>query len=149
MNFFDIRLISEMTVEENILKKAQQKKLLGSVAIEGGNFTTAFFKRNAIQELFGIDLPNEGQSGASSEVNSIENAVDSIGDAQLEQALGTVEEDNDVAAAKTARAEAAAEFAEFDENIPIDIDSKEEEKSAEEEKIDELIEQVCHCGFFL
>ena len=38
------RLISEMTVEENILKKANQKRLLGDLAIEGGNFTTAYFK---------------------------------------------------------------------------------------------------------
>ena len=33
-----------MTVEENILKKANQKRLLVDVSIEGGNFTTAFFK---------------------------------------------------------------------------------------------------------
>lgn len=38
------RLISEKTIEENILKKANQKRLLGDVAIEGGNFTTAYFK---------------------------------------------------------------------------------------------------------
>lgn len=38
------RLISEMTIEENILKKANQKRLLGDLAIEGGNFTTAYFK---------------------------------------------------------------------------------------------------------
>lgn len=35
------RLVSERTVEENILKKANQKRLLGDVAIEGGSFTTA------------------------------------------------------------------------------------------------------------
>jgi hypothetical protein len=39
-----LRLVSEMTVEENILKKANQKRLLGDLAIEGGNFTTAYFK---------------------------------------------------------------------------------------------------------
>lgn len=38
------RLISEKTIEENILKKANQKRLLGDLAIEGGNFTTAYFK---------------------------------------------------------------------------------------------------------
>lgn len=38
------RLVSERTVEENILKKANQKRMLGDMAIEGGNFTTAFFK---------------------------------------------------------------------------------------------------------
>lgn len=46
------RLISEKTVEENILKKANQKRHLGDVAIEGGNFTTAFFKQQAIKDLF-------------------------------------------------------------------------------------------------
>lgn len=39
------RLISERTVEENILKKANQKRMLGDMAIEGGNFTTAYFKQ--------------------------------------------------------------------------------------------------------
>jgi len=38
-------LVSEKTIEENILKKANEKRLLGSVAIEGGNFTTAFFRQ--------------------------------------------------------------------------------------------------------
>lgn len=38
------RLISNKTVEENILKKANQKRLLGDLAIEGGSFTTAYFK---------------------------------------------------------------------------------------------------------
>ena len=39
------RLVSDKTIEENILKKANEKRLLGSVAIEGGNFTTAFFRQ--------------------------------------------------------------------------------------------------------
>lgn len=135
------RLISEKTIEENILKKAQQKRMLGDLAIEGGNFTTAFFKKSAIHELFGIEMPRET-------VNMNEDFAETETDdttklAQWEQALTTVEEDNDVVAARTARAEAAAEFAEFDESIPIDNDVKEvEEKSAEEERIDELITQV-------
>ena len=39
------RLVCESTVEENILKKANQKRLLGNIAIEGGSFTTDFFKQ--------------------------------------------------------------------------------------------------------
>jgi len=39
------RLICDSTVEENILKKAHQKKLLGDIAIEGGGFTTEFFQQ--------------------------------------------------------------------------------------------------------
>ena len=51
-NFHIPRLISERTVEENILKKANQKRMLGDMAIEGGNFTTTFFKEQTISELF-------------------------------------------------------------------------------------------------
>lgn len=38
------RLVCERTVEENILKKANQKRQLGELAIEGGGFTTDFFE---------------------------------------------------------------------------------------------------------
>ena len=46
------RLISTKTVEENILKKANQKRLLSDMTIEGGNFTTALLKKHHISELF-------------------------------------------------------------------------------------------------
>lgn len=152
------RLISERTVEENILQKARQKRLLGDVAIEGGNFTTAFFKKEAIKELFGIDEHGEKlkekepikptptlASVAPSPVNSSSEEVDPNNQVlkQLEQALCTAEEDTDVDAAKTAHAEAAAELAEFDESIPLEPDSKDQdEKSPAEDEIDHLIEQV-------
>ena len=32
-------------MEENILKKADQKRMLGTLAIESGAFTTDFFKQ--------------------------------------------------------------------------------------------------------
>ena len=50
------RLISANTIEENILKKANQKRLLGAVAIEEGNFTTAFFKKDNMADIFGKGL---------------------------------------------------------------------------------------------
>lgn len=49
------RLISDRTVEENILKKAHQKRMLGDIAIEGGNFTTAYFKQGTLRDLFTIE----------------------------------------------------------------------------------------------
>ena len=49
------RLISEKTVEENILKKANQKRLLADMTIEGGCFTTALLKKHHISELFNED----------------------------------------------------------------------------------------------
>ncbi len=48
------RLVSERTVEENILKKANQKRMLGDLAIDGGNFTTAHLKAQTIKELFDV-----------------------------------------------------------------------------------------------
>ena len=42
------RLVCERTIEENILKKANQKRMLGDIAIEGGAFTTDFFKQVCI-----------------------------------------------------------------------------------------------------
>lgn len=136
------RLICERTIEENILKKARQKKLLGDLAIEEGNFTTAFFKQNAIKDLFCVDnqTVNDNELTETITTNESTNETPNVSNAAFEQALGTAEEDNDVAAAKVVRAEAAAEFDEFDENIPIeDIP---DEKSPEEEQIDELISQV-------
>jgi hypothetical protein len=48
-------LISEHTIEENILKKANQKRQLDDVVIGDGCFTTDFFKRVDIRELFDED----------------------------------------------------------------------------------------------
>lgn len=146
------RLISERTIEENILKKARQKKLLGDLAIEEGNFTTAFFKQNAIKELFDVENQfgseeQETTTVVSEPVANEPTTSNPVSNAAFEQALGTAEEDNDVAAAKIVRAEAAAEFDEFDENIPLeDIP---DEKSPEEEQIEEVISQVCQVGIFV
>ncbi|CAH8669868.1 unnamed protein product [Dicrocoelium dendriticum] len=76
------RLISERTVEENILRKANQKRFLSDVAIEGGRFTTAFFKQNTISELFaeptGLqDLVQEKQKGDDQPIST--DPISSIG----------------------------------------------------------------------
>jgi len=60
------RLVSEKTVEENILKKARQKQFLNDIAIEGGNFTTAFFKNDTIKELFNVNATNLAESSVQS-----------------------------------------------------------------------------------
>lgn len=62
----------------------------------------------------------------------------------LESALAAAEDESDVQAARTAKAEAAAELAEFDENIPIDDDTAhvEAEISKAEMEVNLLVEQV-------
>ena len=110
------RLISERTVEENILKKANQKRLLGDLAIEGGNFTTSFFKKQTIHDLFeetasatNEDLKEEPESEAPKK------AVGAV-----ELALATAEDDTDRQATKVARAEENQDEQDFNEQTDED-----------------------------
>ncbi|XP_077358153.1 uncharacterized protein srcap isoform X2 [Festucalex cinctus] len=141
------RLISERTVEENILKKANQKRMLGDMAIEGGNFTTAFFKEQTIRELF--DVNDSDRREPAVEV-SIPHAEDDEGGNKqsttiLEQALCRAEDEEDIVAASQAKAEQVAELAEFNENIPLDDAGEQEEVeelSKAEQEIAALVEQL-------
>ncbi|CAL4220744.1 unnamed protein product, partial [Meganyctiphanes norvegica] len=144
------RLISEKTIEENILKKANQKRLLGDLAIEGGNFTTAHFKKQTINDLFDVNEKEDDASKRMSEV--LEKPNDSVDGeekqrvkmgAALESALAAAEDESDVQAAKTAKAEAAADLAEFDETIPIDeADTAGAEMSKAEQEVALLMKQL-------
>ncbi|XP_055631475.1 helicase domino isoform X2 [Toxorhynchites rutilus septentrionalis] len=168
------RLVSEKTIEENILKKANQKRILGDLAIEGGNFTTAYFKSSTIQDLFTVDSAEENASARLAEVvdrekerkdrylhhsvtsgmSANENTVVASSSSVLEEnksainvfesALAAAEDDQDVQAAKFAKAEASADLDEFDENIPIDQDprEKEPEMSKAEKEVQNLIKQL-------
>lgn len=162
------RLISEKTVEENILKKANQKRLLGDMAIEGGNFTTAYFKSTTIQDIFNVNSGEDDPNARLAEVLDrkpdllqiaststvlIEEKKDAIN--VLENALAAAEDDVDVDAAKLASAEAVADLAEFDENIPLeDIDgaaaggSVKVEMSKAEQEVENLVKQVSVYFFF-
>ncbi|XP_028331371.1 helicase SRCAP [Gouania willdenowi] len=141
------RLISERTVEENILKKANQKRMLGDMAIEGGNFTTAFFKEQTIRELF--DVADGEKRDAAVEL-SVAPAEDEEGGNKasttiLEQALCRAEDEEDIVAASQAKAEQVAELAEFNENIPLDEGGEQEEVeelSKAEQEIAALVEQL-------
>ncbi|XP_034563893.1 helicase SRCAP isoform X3 [Notolabrus celidotus] len=142
------RLISERTVEENILKKANQKRMLGDMAIEGGNFTTAFFKQQTIRELFDM---NEGEKREVAVELSVVPPVEEeeAGSKQsttiLEQALCRAEDEEDIVAASQAKAEQVAELAEFNENIPLDDGGEQEEVeelSKAEQEIAALVEQL-------
>ncbi|XP_011862218.1 PREDICTED: helicase domino-like isoform X3 [Vollenhovia emeryi] len=160
------RLVSEKTVEENILKKANQKRLLGDLAIEGGNFTTAYFKSSTIQDLFNIDQTENDASARMAEVLdqnrdrekawskdvaagpfqsslSGQHTEEKAAMGALESALAAAEEDLDVQAAKTAKAEAVADLAEFDENIPLEeADKDDAQVSKAEQEVQNLISQL-------
>merc|ERR1719410_977280 len=108
------RLVSERTVEENIIKKANQKKLLGDLAIEGGNFTTAFFKKSTISDLFDDTAAITEEDVADESEESTENQEKKKLGA-FENALATAEEDNDIQASVQAKAEENADENDFKE----------------------------------
>merc|ERR1740124_623485 len=92
------RLISSCTIEENILKKANQKRLLGAVAIEEGNFTTAFFKKDNMSDIFGTSIIEEDPAAASPKHRTISKK-------DLEQVLADAEDAEDRSAAQRATTE--------------------------------------------
>ncbi|XP_006896583.1 PREDICTED: helicase SRCAP-like [Elephantulus edwardii] len=145
------RLISERTVEENILKKANQKRMLGDMAIEGGNFTTAYFKQQTIRELFEMPLEEPSNSSVPSAPEEEEEAVASKQTHILEQALCKAEDEEDIRAATQAKAEQVAELAEFNENDGFPAGegeetsrpgAEDEEMSRAEQEIAALVEQL-------
>uniref|UniRef100_S4R6S0 Snf2-related CREBBP activator protein n=1 Tax=Petromyzon marinus TaxID=7757 RepID=S4R6S0_PETMA len=137
------RLISERTVEENILKKANQKRMLGDVAIEGGNFTTAYFKQ-VLESSFAL-LPADCLVVWKLAKGGVRSAC-----SLRAQALGKAEDEEDIRAASQARAEQVAELAEFNENAADDGEEggvggegrDEEEPSKAEEEINALVQQL-------
>ncbi|KAI1896583.1 hypothetical protein AGOR_G00096260 [Albula goreensis] len=149
------RLISERTVEENILKKANQKRMLGDMAIEGGNFTTAFFKQQTIRELFDVSEGEKKEAEVSMPPRlEDEDALNKQHTTILEQALCRAEDEEDIVAASQAKAEQVAELAEFNESIPFEEggeavtreqqqqQQEEEELSKAEQEIAALVEQL-------
>ncbi|XP_068211116.1 helicase domino-like isoform X5 [Palaemon carinicauda] len=148
------RLISEKTIEENILKKANQKRLLGDLAIEGGNFTTAHFKKSTIQDLFDVNDAENDAAKRMSEVLEKKPSIEEGKEVQppegervvgaFESALAAAEDETDVQAAKIAKAEAAAELAEFDETLPLNEEDREggQELSKAEQEVAMLMKQL-------
>ncbi|XP_039480990.1 helicase domino isoform X1 [Drosophila santomea] len=141
------RLVSERTIEVNILKKANQKRMLTDMAIEGGNFTTTYFKSSTIKDLFTMEQSEQDESSQekSEEKDKIV-ATTTLSDTPstvvesekqslraFEHALAAAEDEQDVQATKTAKAEVAADLAEFDENIPIANDDPNAEGGAQVE----------------
>lgn len=115
------RLVSEHTVEENILRKAQQKRHLDFLVMSEGQFTTDFFSKASLRELM------TGGTGKEQEMESASESEDEIVDVDMEDenelsldtvenAMAQLEDEEDVVAMKGARAEYLQELSEFDDD---------------------------------
>jgi len=118
------RLISEHTIEENILRKSDQKRHLDFLAIQSGGFTTDI--------LYGSEVKEQEMI---TEVSKTEDQQ------AWQDAMRAAEDEGDAAAAAAAEKETAAELEEFAKEAPApssahsdDEKSREEETEGEEEK---------------
>eukprot|EP01117_Protostelium_nocturnum_P005176 TRINITY_DN1884_c0_g1_i1.p1 TRINITY_DN1884_c0_g1~~TRINITY_DN1884_c0_g1_i1.p1 ORF type:complete len:2185 (-),score=786.74 TRINITY_DN1884_c0_g1_i1:61-5742(-) len=113
------RLISEYTIEENILKKSDQKRQLDDLVISGGSFTTDFFKKLDLRELIG-----------DSSIKPVGNVTES----DWVKAISSVEENSDRMALKVVQEEQASDVQEFKE------DQKPEKKDDSKKEADDAVE---------
>lgn len=131
------RLISESTIEENILKKANQKRMLDDLVIQSGSYNTEFFKKLNPMELFS-DHKSLCVGNFYKENNPTESSNHgmgaSISNADVEAAIMHAEDEADYIALKRVEQEEAVENQEFSEDAVGRIDDDENE---EETKVDE------------
>eukprot|EP00941_MAST-03F_sp_MAST-3F-sp1_P004239 g4239.t1 len=102
------RMVTEHTVEENILMKANQKRHLQQLSVEDGSFNTKFF-----------DVPGEEVSVTDLLKGTNASMINSGGKAskkEIEEAMAAAEDDEDRAARRRAKTEERADAAEFSEN---------------------------------
>ena len=114
------RLISESTIEENILKKANQKRFLDNLVIQSGSYNTEFFKKLDPSELLsglkGVKVGQQALSESTSETSGAAQAPgQELSNADVEAALRIAEDEADYMALKKVEQEEAAEHQEFTE----------------------------------
>lgn len=104
------KFVSEYTIEANILRKSNQKRLLDDVIIQKGDFTTDTFNRvtwrDALEENVAIDTTDE--AGAAME-RVLGEKAGLLGDTRI---MRTVEDTEDMAAASLAQKEIVDEIQE-------------------------------------
>jgi len=138
------RLVSESTVEENILKKANQKRHLESLALQDGAsslFDPEMFKKVDVRDLFddGKRKPQE---------QSVK-PVKVISDKEWEAATANVEDEQDVAALKEAHREEKEEMADFQEEGAEGDKDGSEGGDAVDDITSELLDVEKYALFFL
>lgn len=92
------------------------------------------------------DARRTGGGGDEAGASPVPAGEDRTAMGALENALAACEDDQDVQAARTAKAEAVADLAEFDENIPLEEQEKEKEPeiSKAEQEVENLVKQVSY-----
>ncbi|CAN8099690.1 unnamed protein product [Discula destructiva] len=114
------RLVSEHTIEANILRKASQKQMLDDVVIQEGEFTTDYFKNNGqvtVQDVAGR-LMGEHDEAANAAMDLVLGGVEKTDTRTATKALEQAEDTEDVIAARAAEKEFQQDDADFSETKP-------------------------------
>lgn len=112
------RLVSEHTIEANILRKASQKQMLDDVVIQEGEFTTDQFNKASVRDVLGekLDMMSEGVSAADAALDRVLGGPDhSNSDRAVGRVFEQAEDREDVVAARQAEKEIQADDADFTE----------------------------------
>ncbi|MCJ1245859.1 swr1 complex component [Trapelia coarctata] len=109
------RFVSEHTIEANILRKANQKRMLDDVVIQEGDFTTDYFNKPNIKDALDEEGLEDGHDEASAAMDRVLGT--GPGNPKLSSKIFEEAEDKeDIDAAKVAEKEMAqADEADFDE----------------------------------
>ncbi|KAL6886371.1 SNF2 family N-terminal domain-containing protein [Trichoderma longibrachiatum] len=112
------RLVSEHTIEANILRKASQKQMLDDVVIQEGEFNTDSFNRPSVRDVLGekVDFMSEGVAAADAALDLVLGGSESNSDQRrVGRVFEQAEDKEDVAAARVAEKEILADDADFTE----------------------------------
>ncbi|KAG9297571.1 hypothetical protein G9A89_007646 [Geosiphon pyriformis] len=108
------RFVSEYSIEENMLRKANQKRMLDDLVITEGEFTTDYFHKLDWRDLLNDIAPDRAKKVHEEPISGME----------LEHCLAQVEDDPDVNAARMARTEMDLDLTEFAEpTSPVEENS--------------------------
>ncbi|KAK4176750.1 putative helicase SWR1 [Triangularia setosa] len=120
------RLVSEHTIEANILRKASQKQMLDDVVIQEGEFTTDYFKKISVRDVIttsGEICANENDVAANAAMDRVLGGVESSNPRNVGRVLEQAEDKEDVAAARVAEKEIQEDEADFLEQQPSGVSS--------------------------
>ncbi|ROV96511.1 hypothetical protein VMCG_07833 [Cytospora schulzeri] len=115
------RLVSEHTIEANILRKASQKQMLDDVVIQEGEFTTDYFnnKQVSVQDVAdGLMGSGENDVAANAAMDLVLGGVEKSDTRTATKVLEQAEDTEDVVAARAAEREFQQDDADFSETKP-------------------------------
>lgn len=108
------RFVSEYTIEANILKKSNQKRMLDDVVIQEGEFTTDYFNKLSVRDMLDDSALMDGDVEASAAMDLVLGTH--TGGVATGKVFEQAEDKEDIAAARIAEREMVqTDAADFDE----------------------------------